>query len=152
MAYTTAEARLSLLEDFAAAIDCIAVALASLEAAYELLDEHTQDRLEEELFRPVQRAFGRAQRAYNEFGARTETPTRTFAEASPGAQSQNARELIERAVDAGREADDRISELQDSLLPVEVGDPELRAGMSEVRATLTDVPNRAHALVRVLGR
>jgi len=141
-----------MLNDIAAAIDRLAVSLASLEAAYDLLDEHTQDRLEEELFRPVQRAFGRLQRTYSEFGARTGIPTRKFAPGSPGTQSHSGREPIERAVDAAREADELIVELQDSLMPVEVGDPELRAGLSEVRETLARVPDRARELLRVLGR
>jgi hypothetical protein len=152
VSYTTAEGRESLLDDIAGAIDRLAAALATLEAAYELLDEHSQDRLEEELFRPVQRAYGRAQRTYSEFAARTGITTRSFAEASPGAQSQTARDLIERTVEATRDADARIAELQDSLLPIEVGDPELRAGLSEVRTTLAPLPDRARELIRVLGR
>jgi hypothetical protein len=152
MTYTTAEAREGMLDDIAGEIDRLAGALASLEAAYELLDEHSQDRLEEQLFRPVQRAYGRLQRTYTEFGARTGIETRTFTPGSPGAQSQSARDLIERTVDAGREVDAAIAEVQDSLLPIEVGDPELRAGLSEVRATLAGVPDSARELIRVLGR
>ena len=60
MAYTSAEARQDLLDAFAEAIEHIGVALADLGAAYELLDERNADRLEEELFGPVQRAYGRA--------------------------------------------------------------------------------------------
>ena len=45
MAYTTAEARQQLLDDLAHAVDEIGVALAALGGAYELLDEHTADRL-----------------------------------------------------------------------------------------------------------
>jgi hypothetical protein len=38
------------------------------------------------------------------------------------------------------------------MAPVEVGDPELRAGLSEVRELLGDVSNRAHEFTRTLGR
>jgi len=58
MAYTTVEGRQELLETLAEAIDEIGFALASLGAAYEQLDEPTADRLEEELFGPVQVAYG----------------------------------------------------------------------------------------------
>jgi hypothetical protein len=152
MAYTTAEGRAKLLADVAVAIERLAVALASLEAAYELLDEQSQDRLEEQLFRPVQRAFGRARRTYTEFGARTGTPLEPVADAPVLAPSLGAKALIERTVDAAREADDRIAELQDSLLPIEVGDPELRAGLSEARTALAGISGSAREFVRVLGR
>jgi hypothetical protein len=76
----------------------------------------------------------------------------SFASGSPGPASQSVRDLIERAADATYEADQTIAELQDSLLPVEVGDPELRAGLSEVRETLGVVPVRTRELERGLGR
>jgi hypothetical protein len=38
------------------------------------------------------------------------------------------------------------------MLPVEVGDPQLRAGLSEVRRLIAEVPARAHDLVRTVGR
>jgi hypothetical protein len=60
--------------------------------------------------------------------------------------------LIERAADAAYDADQSIAELQDSMLPVEVGDPELRAGLSQVRETLAPVPSRARGLIRTVGR
>jgi hypothetical protein len=62
------------------------------------------------------------------------------------------RDLIERAADAAYDADQAIADLQDSMLPVEVGDPELRAGLSRVRETLSTVPPRARDLVRTVGR
>jgi hypothetical protein len=55
-------------------------------------------------------------------------------------------------VDAAREADQTIAELQDSMLPVEVGDPELRAGLAKVRETLGPVGSRARELIRTVGR
>ena len=63
MAYTSAEGRQELLDGFAEAIESIGHALAALGAAYEQLDERNADRLEEELFGPVQGAYGRAKSA-----------------------------------------------------------------------------------------
>ncbi len=82
MAYTTAQAREQLLESVAQAIEEIAFALASLGEAYEQLDEQSADRLEGELFRPVQVAYGRAKRTYAEFAARHDLPSKTFEPAS----------------------------------------------------------------------
>jgi len=152
MAYTTAEGREQILNDLAVAIEHIADALARLGEAYEQLDEQHGDVLEEQLFRPVQSAYGRAQRTYSEFASRSALRARTFSEHSPGVQSQGVRVLIERAGDAAYDADQAIAELQDSMLPVEVGDPELRAGLSQVRETLSPVPSRARELVRTVGR
>ncbi len=152
MAYTTAEGREQVLTDLAVAIEQIADALASLGEAYEQLDEQHADILEEELFRPVQAAYGRAQRTHSEFATRVGLSTRSFAAHSPGLQSQSVQQLIERAADASEDADQSIADLQDSMLPVEVGDPELRAGLSQVRETLAAVPGRARSLVRTVGR
>ena len=93
----------------------------ALGEAYEQLDDQHADVLEEQLFRPVQSAYGRAQRTYSEFASRSQLRARTFSVHSPGAQSQTVRELIERAGDAAYDADQSIAELQDSMLPVEVG-------------------------------
>ena len=60
MSYIAREAREELLETVAHAAEEIGAALALVEAAYELLDEGSADRLEEQLFRPVQGAYGRA--------------------------------------------------------------------------------------------
>jgi hypothetical protein len=152
MAYTTAEGRERVLDDLAVAIEHVADAVAALSEAYEQLDEDHGDQLEAELFRPIQLAYGRARRTYTDFAARSGLPGREFGAHSPGLQSQTVRALIERAVDAGEDADQAIAELQDSMLPVEVGDPELRAGLSHVRETLSAVPPRARELVRTLGR
>jgi hypothetical protein len=152
VAYTAAEGRQQLLAEFGDGVDQIALALAGLGAAYEKLDEQLSDRLEEELFRPVQLAYGRAQRTHSTFSQRHGFPTRKFVAASPGLESLDARALIERAADALIVADDLIATLQDSMLPVEVGDPELRAGLSAVRETLSSVSLRARDLVRTVGR
>src|SRR4051812_49857682 len=84
MAYVTADARQGLLDDVAQAIEELGVALAALGAAYEVLDEASGDRLEEGLFRPVQAAYGRAQRTHAAFAARYGLPGRSFAPASAG--------------------------------------------------------------------
>ena len=152
MAYTTAEGREQILSDLAVAIEQIADALACLGDAYEHLDERQADALEEQLFRPVQSAYGRAKRTHAEFATRSRLRARSFAPHSAGAVGQSVQQLIERAADAAYDADQSIAELQDSLLPVEVGDPELRAGLSQVRETLATVPGRARGLVRTVGR
>jgi hypothetical protein len=147
-----AEGRQQILDELANAIDQIAVALAALGAAYERLDEQRADELEEQLFRPTQLAYGRAKRTHSEFAARHGLSGAEFAEASSGLESQDARALIDRAATAAREADDEIAHLQDSMLPVEVGDPELRAGLSEVRSLIDPVPAVAGRLIRTVGR
>jgi hypothetical protein len=152
MAYTTAEGREKLLDDFGSATEQIAIALACLSEAYEHLDEHSADMLEEALFRPVQLAYGRAQRCHADFSRRSGFPPRTFVAPSPGLQSQSVHDLIAKAVDAAGQADQAIAELQDSMLPVEVGDPELRAGLSQVRELLDGIPTRAREIVRTVGR
>ena len=152
MTYLAAEARQQLLDDLALAIEELATALAVLGAAYELLDERTADRLEAELFRGVQTAYGRAQRTHAAFAARYNLEGRSFEQPSPGLPSQGARRFLERAGEAIAEADTALAELQDSLLPVEVGDPELRAGLAEVRSLVADLQGRARQFVRTFGR
>jgi len=152
MAYSTAEARQQLLEDLAHAIDEIGVALAALGGAYELLDEQTADRLEEELFRPVQVTYGRAQRTYTGFAERHGLSGRAFEPSTAGRASQGTRSFLDAAVEAVGEADHLLAEIQDSMMPVEVGDTELRAGLAEARELVGPLPGRARELVRILGR
>jgi hypothetical protein len=152
MAYSTAEARQELLDDVAQAIDQLAVALGALGEAFEQLDDYNAEQLEAELFRPVQRAYGRAQRTHADFAARHGLPGRTFVPASPMLPSNGAKGFVAAAVDAIHEADTTLVTLQDSMRPVEVGDADLRAGLSEVRRLIADLPSRAARLVRVFGR
>jgi hypothetical protein len=152
MAYVTGEARQRLLDDFAEAIEEIGAALAALGGAYELLDERTADRLEEELFRPIQVAYGRAQRTHAGFAERYGLQGRTFTAATAGAASQGVKSFLDTAVESVGEADTILAEIQDSMMPVEVGDPELRAGLAEVRELVGDLRGRARELVRTLGR
>jgi hypothetical protein len=152
VAYRASDARQHLLDTVAEAIEELGFALASLGAAYEQLDEFTADRLEEELFRPVQGAYGRARRTHAVFADRHGLEGRTFQPASPGVPSSRARGFIDDAVDALRRADDTLSGLQDSMLPVEVGDAELRAGLADVREQIGGLAGRARELIRTLGR
>lgn len=150
--YSAVEARTQMLEDMAAAADELGMALASLTEAYEALDEDAADALEERVFRPVQTGYGRLKRTHNEFAGRFRLPQRQFGSPSPGAHSGDPKVYIERAVEAAEDAEQRIAELQDSMLPVDVGDPELRAGLSETRAMLADVPVEGRRLLRTFGR
>jgi hypothetical protein len=152
MAYIAGEARQELLDTLGEAVDDIAVALAALGEAYEQLTTVPADRLEEELFRPVQAAYGRAKRTHAGFAERHGLPVRTFTPATPGRPSTGIRGFVDSAVDSAAEADAVLAELQDSMMPVEVGDAELRAGLAEVRELLGHVRARAREFVRTLGR
>jgi len=152
MAYATSEARQQLLDEVARAVDQIGRALAALGEAYEQLDERAADALEEQLFRPVQAAYGRAKRTHGEFAVRYGMRRRSFAPVARGAPSRGVRGFLDDAVDAVTQADHDLAELQDSLLPIEVGDPELRAGLADVRVQLAQISARAARLMRVLGR
>src|SRR5829696_6400427 len=146
MAYVTREAREHLLETVGEAIDEVGVALAALGAAYELLDEQTADRLEAELFRPVQVAYGRAQRTYAGFAERHGLTARAFEPSTAGRASQGASSLLGAAVEAIGESDHLLTEIQDSMMPVEVGDAELRAGLAEIRELVAPLPARAREI------
>jgi hypothetical protein len=152
MAYISAEARQQLLEILGEAIDEIGLALASLGAAHEQLDTNTADRLEEDLFRPVQLAYGRARRTHAGFAERHGLQSRKFEPTSAGLPSIGVKGFLENAVNAAGEADRTIAQLQDSMMPVEVGDAELRAGLAEMRELVGGLSGRARQLVRTLGR
>jgi len=152
MTYTTADGRQQLLDAIARAIEEIGVALAALGEAYELLDERTAERLERELFRPVQSAYGRAQRTYAGFASRHDLPSHAFEPATQGAPSTGVKGFIDGALDASDRADGELAALQDSMLPIEVGDAELRAGLQEVRELIGELRGHARELVRTLGR
>jgi hypothetical protein len=152
MAQTTVEARQQLLDTVGEATDQIGIALTALGAAYEQLDESSADTLEEELFRPVQLAYGRARRTHAEFAARYGLVSRTFEPPPPGLLSTGAKGFIDNAVVAVGRADNALATLQDSLLPVEVGDPALRAALAELRELVGGIALRARELVRTIGR
>jgi hypothetical protein len=152
MPVTALEARERILDELAAAIDQLAIASACLGEAYEDLDDATADRMEEELFRPVQKAFGRAKRTHSQFAERVGMSTGAWQPPSVPAGTRGGKALIERAVDCAEEADRLLAELQDSMLPIESGDAELRAGLSETRDLIAGVSTAARALVRGIGR
>lgn len=152
MAYATRETRERLLATVADAIERLGVALAALGAAYEQLDDHGAERLEQELFRPVQTAYGRAQRTHAGFASRHGLDARAFEPASAGPPSQGVKGFLDAAVTAVGEADAVLADLQDSMLPVEFGDAELRAGLAEVRELIGGQRDRAREFTRVLGR
>lgn len=152
MAFSAAEGRQQLLDTLAEATDRLGVALEALGEAYELLDEVTADRLEEQLFRPLQLAYGRARRTHAGFAERHGLPGREFAPAPPRAPSTGVRGFVEIAADEAQAADETLGTLQDSMLPVEVGDPEVRADLADVRTRIGALPPRADAFIRTLGR
>ena len=152
MAYSAGEARQQLLDEMAVAADQLALAVAALGEAYEELDEQTADRLEQELFRPAQHAYGRLQRTHAEFAERYALPSRAFEPSSGGLHSADPRVYVDRAVEAIERADQVLAELQDSMRPVEVGDRELREGLSAVREAIAQLPARARRLMRAQGR
>lgn len=152
MSYTTQEGRLKVLDDLSAATGQIAVALACLGEAYELLDEHLADELEAQLFSPVQAAYGRARRTHTEFAARHALSPSGSVEGSSGPHDHDPRVYLRRALDACVGADALIGELQDSMLPVEVGDRELREGLAATRELISGVPHRGGELLRSIGR
>ena len=153
VAFTRAEGSQQLLDALAATIGELEFALAALGEAYELLDEYSGDRLEEELFKPIRSAVARAKRTHHGFAERRGLADAAGLAARPRAlPSTGAKALVERAVDAVAAADGALASLQDSMLPVEVGDAELRSGLAEVRELVAGTRTRARELVRTLGR
>jgi hypothetical protein len=152
VAYSAGEARQQMLDDVATAVDQLAISVAALTEAYEELDEQTADRLEADLFRPAQLAYGRLRRTHAEFAERVRLPGRAFEPSSGGMHSGDPRVYVDRAVEAIERADQILAELQDSMMPVEVGDRELRTGLSETREAIAPLPANARRLMRSQGR
>ena len=152
MAYTSVEGRQQLLDALGEATDEVGFALASLGDAYEQLDEQTADRLEEELFGPVQVAYGRLKRNHAEFADRHGLAGRSFESQEAGLPSTGAKGFIDHANEAIGRADGLLAGLQDSPESLEVGDAQLRAGVTEVRELLGRLGPRSRELVRTLGR
>lgn len=152
MTFTSAQARQEIVEAVAEAIDEIGFALASLGAAYDQLDEASADRLEKQLFSPVQKALARAKRTGDAFAGRHGLTVRAPQAASAGGPSVRPKGHIDSAGEAVAAADDVLAAAQDSPALTEFGDVELRAGLSEVRELLGLFRPRARELVRGLGR
>lgn len=152
MAYTSESARRQLLEELGQAVEQLALAIDALGQAYEAADERTADQLEAELFRPVQAAYGRAQRTRAGFAERHGLTPDPVSPAAAGTPSGDPRVHLERAITAIERADEIIAEMQDSMLPVEVGDRELRDGLTEARELIAAAPTQARQLLRLIGR
>jgi len=152
VSFSSADGRTQLLQVVGESADRLAVALGLLSGAYELLDERAAEQLEDELFRPVQLAYGRLRRTYTEFAARYGLPGREFGAAPEGAPARGLQGLVEGAVGEVLAADGELAALQDSMLPVEVGDAELRGGLQETRSGLAGVSSAARQMMRTFGR
>jgi hypothetical protein len=152
VAITSGEARQQILDELAEAIEQIGFAAGRLGEAYEALSVGAADRMEAELYMPVQKAFGRGKRAYSQYAERSGLSSRSFAPPPLGVPHDGARGWIAQAVEAAASADYQISDLQDSEIAIEFGDPELRAGLSETRALLGKLPGAAANFMRSFGR
>jgi len=152
VAYTDLEGREGLSARLGEAVEYLGEGLGSLGEAYESLDDQTADTLEEKLFGPMQRAYGRAKKTYSDFAARHGLEGRTFdAPASP-VTSGKAADLIAAVAGSAEAAEYALTELQDDPAFLEVGDQELRAGVVSVREPIAHVPRDARLMLRMLGR
>ena len=88
----------------------------------------------------------------NEFAGRYQLAVRPLDSPSAGLPSQGVKSFVERGVEAADFGDQGLAELQDSMMPVEFGDAELRAALSEIRELLASVPVPARLFLRTLGR
>lgn len=152
MAFTTTEARDRIIGDLEAAEEELGLAVACLGEAFELLATGSADRLEDELFRPIQKSYVRTKRTRTGFAQRVAQDTDEPAQKQPGPASQGAKGFVQQAIAATTQADLILSELQDSMMPVEGGDAELRASLSEIREMLSPMRVSAGAFLRTLGR
>ena len=152
MTFTTTEARDRIIGDLEAAEEELGFAVASLGEGFEALPDASADRLEDELFRPVQKAYVRTKRTRTSFAQRVERETDEPQVKPVGPPSQGAKGFVQDAAGAATQADLILSELQDSMMPVEGGDAELRAGLSEIRELLAPVRMSAATFLRTLGR
>jgi hypothetical protein len=144
--------RQELLDGLGKAIAELDFAIASLGEAYEQLDTVSADRMEDQLFRPLQLASGRAKRTATEFAGRHGLTAPVLRADPPAHPSVGARAFIDAAVEAAGAADRALVELQDSPWLVEVGDPELRSGVADARLQIGGVAGAAREFTRVLGR
>ncbi len=151
MSYTNDSGRRQILDDSVAGANYMGDALAALGEAYELLDDHAAERMEESVFKPTQAAYGQLKRSLTEFAGRYGLPQPVFRPSMVPAPT-DPHTTLDRVADLVQSADDALAELQDTLLPVEVGDADLRAGLSRTRTLLTRVPAAAEDLIRILGR
>lgn len=152
MPITRQEASEQIVFELGNAVERATLASACLSSAYELLGTAPADRLEDELFRPVQKALGRAKRARARFAESSGVPAAELEQESAGLPSQGVKALVEKAIVAAAEADHAIAELQDSMMPIEFGDAELRADLAAIRELLDGLPSLSREFLRTLGR
>jgi hypothetical protein len=152
MSYTTADARQLLLDTLGDAVDQIGIGVSCLSEAYDKLDDQSADRLEETLFTPVQVAYGRAKRTHVEFCERHHISKRQFVPSPANTAGRMAVDLIDQAIEAVEEADRDLVVLQDSMLPIEAGDAELRSGLVSAREPIGSISSAAREFKRTLGR
>jgi hypothetical protein len=151
VSYTTDSGRRQIIDDAVVGANYMGDALAELGEAYELLDDHMAERMEESVFKPTQAAYGQVKRTLTEFATRYGLPQPSFP-ASVLPLPTDPHTTLDRVADLVQSAEDAIAELQDTLLPVEVGDADLRAGLSRTRTLIARVPASAEELIRTLGR
>jgi hypothetical protein len=151
VSYTTDSGRRQIIDDSVVGANYLGDALAALGEAYELLDDHAAGQMEESVFKPTQAAYGQLKRSLTEFATRYGLPQPVFQPSIVPAPT-DPHTTLDRVADLVQSADEAVSELQDTLLPVEVGDAELRAGLSRARTLITRVPASAEDLIRILGR
>ena len=151
MSYTNESGRRQIIDDSVAAANYLGEAMAALGEAYDLLDDPTADRMEATVFKPVQASVGQLKRTLAEFATRYKLPAPVFETAGLPAPT-NPHTTLDRVIELVQAADDTVADLQDSLLPVEVGDTDLRAGLSRARTLIGPVPDAADGLIRMLGR
>lgn len=152
IATTTVEGREQIVEELAGTTDQLALAVACLGEAFELLDTGSAERLESDLFRPVQKAYAGNKRTLTQFADRYGLNVRPLETPSAGLKSQGVKSFVERAAEAADFADQGLAELQDSMMPIEFGDAELRAALAEIRELLGSLPVPARQFLRTLGR
>jgi len=145
-------ARLRLLEGLAAQTERLARALAQLGEVYDHLDERRAEDLEERLFKPLQRAYARAQRAVGDYAAGNGLPTPSVAPAPPPLPAAGVRELVARALAELEEADAGMVAIQDDDLYPEISDQPLRAAIGEIRSILAGCAQAGRELLKEFGR
>jgi hypothetical protein len=151
--YDPAQARRALVDELLDAAAEISTAIAYASAAHERLDDTSADRLEAQVFAPLQKALGTLRRAAGGFAARHGDPAASSSAPPPEPHpSQGVAALLEGCGAAARTADEHLGALQDSLVLVELGDADLRAGVSDARRRLGEVPTALRAFTRTLGR
>src|SRR4029079_14308920 len=91
--------------------------------------------------------YGRAKRTYSGFAERHGLDAREFEPSAAGSAAQSAREAMDAAIEALEDDTHLLVEIQDSMMPVEVGDAPLRAGLAEIRELVGPLPHRTDRLL-----